>query len=183
MGMMRVRVLDADRVPVPDGEPGEIAFEGPSTMYRYHGLDEATADVLVDGWLLTGHLGYMDEVGKLHFGGRKKEIIKSGGFSVDRVEVENAILSFPGVRDTAVVGVPDEHWGEQVVAFVVAALGTQLTETELVTYLKSRVTGYKCLKRVWFVTELPRNPTGKVQRGHLRKQGAKLATVPPAGLS
>jgi acyl-CoA synthetase (AMP-forming)/AMP-acid ligase II len=168
MGMMRIRVVDEQRKPVRSGVVGEIAMEGPSLMTGYRGRAEATAEVLADGWLYTGDLGYLDEHGRVHVAGRKKEIIKTGGFSVDPVEVENVMLGFPGVREAAVVGVPDEHWGEQVVAFVAPAGGVD--EGELLGFVKSQVAGFKCPKRVCFVSELPRNPTGKVQRGRLRAQ-------------
>jgi acyl-CoA synthetase (AMP-forming)/AMP-acid ligase II len=171
MGMMRIRIVDEQRNPVESGVVGEIAMEGPSLMSGYHGRAEATAEVLADGWLYTGDLGYLDEHGRLHVAGRKKEIIKTGGLSVDPVEVENVILGFPGVREAAVVGVPDDHWGEQVVAFVATA--SSVDEGELLGFVKSQVAGFKCPKRVWLVSELPRNPTGKVQRGRLRAQAVE----------
>ena len=90
-------------------------MEGPSLMTGYHNRDD---DTIAAGWLYTGDLGYVDESGRVHMTGRKKEMIKTGGFSVDPIEVEKAILGFPGVREAAVVGAPDEHWGEVVVAFV-----------------------------------------------------------------
>ena len=114
----------------------------------------------------TGDLGFVDESGRVHMTGRKKEMIKTGGFSVDPIEVEKAILGFPGVREAAVVGAPDEHWGEVVVAFVA---GSELTENELLAFVKSRLTGFKCPKRVAFLESLPKNPTGKIERGRLRE--------------
>jgi acyl-CoA synthetase (AMP-forming)/AMP-acid ligase II len=175
MGMMRVRVVDENRHPVGAGVVGEIALVGPTLMSGYHGRDEATADVLADGWLYTGDLGYLDESGRVHMTGRKKEMIKTGGMSVDPVEVEKAILGFPGVREAAVVGAPDEHWGEVVVAFVSAEETVQLSEDELLAFVKTRLSGFKCPKRVSFLTELPKNPTGKIERARLRAQAAELA--------
>jgi acyl-CoA synthetase (AMP-forming)/AMP-acid ligase II len=100
-------------------------------------------------------------------------MIKTGGFSVDPVEVERAIMSFPGIRETAVVGVPDEHWGELIVAYVAAPSDVVDDEQELIAYVKSRIAGFKCPKRVAFVDELPKNPMGKIERARLRAQAAE----------
>jgi acyl-CoA synthetase (AMP-forming)/AMP-acid ligase II len=162
-GMMRVKAVDENREALPPGVVGEIAMEGPSLMTGYHNRDE---DTIAAGWLYTGDLGYVDESGRVHMTGRQKEMIKTGGFSVDPIEVEKAILGFPGVREAAVVGAPDEHWGEVVVAFVA---GSELTENELLAFVKSRLTGFKCPKRVAFLESLPKNPTGKIERGRLRE--------------
>ncbi len=143
-GMMRIRVVDENRNPVGPGIVGEIAMEGPSLMSGYHAREDATADVLVDGWLYTGDLGYLDESGRVHMTGRKKEMIKTGGMSVDPVEVEKAILGFPGVREAVVVGAPDEHWGEVVVAFVSAIESVGVSEDELLAFVKSRLSSFKC---------------------------------------
>ena len=167
MGMMRVRVVGDDHRSVGVGVVGEIAMEGPSLMSGYHGRAEATADVLADGWLYTGDLGYLDESGRVHVTGRKKLIIKTGGFSVDPLEVENAILGYPGVDEAAVVGAHDEHWGERVVAFV-SPLALSESESELAEFLKSRVASFKRPKQILFVAELPKNPMGKIERARLR---------------
>lgn len=168
MGMMRVRVFDDDRQPVASGVVGEIALEGPAVMNGYHRREEATSEVLEDGWLFTGDLGSLDEQGRVHVVGRKKSMIKTGGFSVDPVEVENAILAHPDVREAAVVGVPDEHWGEQVVAFVAPTSKLEGAEDEVLAFVKSRVVGYKCPKRLWMLPELPKNAMGKIERAQLR---------------
>jgi fatty-acyl-CoA synthase len=172
MGMMRIRAVDEDGAPVDRGVVGELAFEGPALMAGYLGRAETTAEVLADGWLSTGDLGYLDDQGRVHVTGRKKEMIKTGGFSVDPVEVENAIVGFPGVFEVAVVGVPDEHWGELIVAFVAATTAVEQSEGELLTYVKSRIAGFKCPKRVTFVAELPKNPMGKIERARLRAMAA-----------
>jgi len=179
MGMMRVRVVDENRVPVAAGEVGEIAMQGPSLMSGYYGREEATAEVLADGWLYTGDLGYLDEAGRIHIAGRKKEIIKSGGFTVDPVEVERALLAYEGVLEAAVVGMPDEHWGEVVVAFVAASPSADVSQPELLAFVKSRVASFKCPKQVVFMPALPKNPMGKIERGRLRAQAAEIAV--PAG--
>jgi acyl-CoA synthetase (AMP-forming)/AMP-acid ligase II len=168
MGMMRVRVVDEDGRPVATGEVGEIVMEGPSVMAGYHGREAATADALRDGWLHTGDLGKLDERGRIHVVGRKKAMIKTGGFSVDPIEVENALTAFPGVREAAVVGVPDEHWGEQVVAFVAPAADLAGAEADVLAFVKSQVAAYKCPKRLLLLDELPKNATGKIERARLR---------------
>jgi len=171
MGLMRVRIVDDARQPLPTGVVGEISFSGPSLMVGYHDLPEATADALDEGWLYTGDLGYLDEHRNLHFAGRKKEIIKTGGFSVDPVEVENVILQFPGVLEAAVVGIPDEHWGEAIIAFVVTPKDDQ-QGADIDAYLRTRVADFKRPKRYRFISELPKNPTGKIERARLRSLAA-----------
>jgi fatty-acyl-CoA synthase len=175
MGMMRIRAVDEAGEPVAPGVVGELAFEGPSLMSGYLGRDEATADVLADGWLSTGDLGFVDDEGRVHVTGRKKEMIKTGGFSVDPVEVEQALLGYAGVDEAAVVGVPDEHWGEQIVAFVAGTDGTDEAAAALLAYAKTRIAGFKCPKRVVFVDALPKNPTGKIERARLRARAAETA--------
>lgn len=178
MGMMRVRIVDESRNPVGAGEVGEIALHGPALMSGYHARAEETARAIVDGWLYTGDLGFLDEAGRVHVTGRKKEMIKTGGFSVDPVEVERAILSFPHVREAAVVGRPDEHWGEIVVAFISAANADGVSEVELLNYVKSRIASFKCPKHVVVVPELPKNPMGKIERRRLRALAAEPFTSP-----
>src|SRR5690606_5906972 len=132
--------------PVQPGTVGEILLEGPATMAGYLGLPEATAEAMRDGWVHTGDLGYLDADGDLHFAGRKKEIIKSGGYTVDPVEVEHRLFELPGVREAAVVGVPDVHWGEMVVAFVAAEPGAELTAQRLSEHCRERLANFKIPK-------------------------------------
>ncbi|HZJ47842.1 MAG TPA: AMP-binding protein, partial [Acidimicrobiia bacterium] len=181
MGLMRVRILDDLGHEVPPGSVGEIALEGPALMTGYHGLPEATAEVLSDGWLRTGDLGYLAADSNLHYTGRKKEMIKSGGYSVDPFEVERAILTLERIREAVVVGLPDEHWGEAVVA-VVSPPGVA-TEEQLREHCKDRLADFKVPKRVIFLDELPKNATGKYERGKIRDigstgSGASDATMP-----
>jgi acyl-CoA synthetase (AMP-forming)/AMP-acid ligase II len=168
MGLMRIRVVDDEHRPLDTGAVGEITLDAPSVMAGYHGREDATEEALVDGWLYTGDLGYLDERGRVHVVGRKKSMIKTGGFSVDPVEVENALLAYPGVREAAVVGVADEHWGEQVVAFASPADALAGAEGEVLAFLKSRIAAYKCPKRLGLLPELPKNATGKIERARLR---------------
>lgn len=168
MGVSRVRVVDADGASLPVGETGEIAFAGPSIMTGYHGLADATGETVVAGWVRTGDLGCFDADGDLHYVGRSKEMIKTGGFSVDPVEVENAILMLDEVREAAVVGVEDERWGEAVVAVISLESGAALEPADVIAACKGEIAGYKVPKHVLVIDELPKNPTGKVERGRLR---------------
>lgn len=168
MGLMRVRILGDDGQPVARGDVGEIALEGPAAMSGYHARPEETAASMRDGWVLTGDLGRLDDDGDLHFAGRLKDMIKTGGFSVDPVEVQRAVLEIAEVADAAVVGVPDDHWGEMVVAFVVTAPGSELATEEVRRACRRSLAGYKVPKHVVVLDALPRNATGKVERGRLR---------------
>jgi fatty-acyl-CoA synthase len=179
MGLMRLRIVDEHGSPVPPGTVGEIALEGPAVMAGYLGLPEATAHTLRDGWVCTGDLGYVDDDGDLHFAGRKKEIIKTGGFSVDPVEVEHRLFELVEVREAVVVGVPDEHWGEMVVAFVVASPGATVDEQCVRTHCRERLADYKVPKAIRTLDELPKNPTGKIERGRLRVLWAETARSTP----
>jgi acyl-CoA synthetase (AMP-forming)/AMP-acid ligase II len=178
MGVSEVAVLDADGARRAADEVGEIAFAGPSLMSGYHGRPEDTAAALDGRWLRTGDLGRIDAGGDLHYVGRSKEMIKTGGFSVDPAEVENAILEREEVVETAVVGVEDEHWGEEVVAFVVVAEGASLDADALRAECRARIAAFKLPKRVFFVDDLPKNPTGKVERGALRERAGKETRCP-----
>jgi acyl-CoA synthetase (AMP-forming)/AMP-acid ligase II len=171
MGALRVRVVGPDGRPLPLGEVGEIALSGPSTMDGYLNRPEETAQMLRDGWMLTGDLGRIDEDGDLHYAGRLKEMVKTGGFSVDPAEVERALTTLDEVAEAAVIGVPDEHWGEMVVAFVVCR-GAFL-ERAVIEACRERLAGYKVPKRVIAIDTLPLNATGKVERGRLRDRFAQ----------
>jgi acyl-CoA synthetase (AMP-forming)/AMP-acid ligase II len=178
MGVSEVAVLDPAGRSVPPGEVGEIAFAGPSLMSGYHGRPEDTAAALDGRWLRTGDLGRLDPAGDLHYVGRSKEMIKTGGFSVDPAEVENAILEREEVAEAAVVGVADEHWGEEVVAFVVLGPGAEPAADDLLATCRERIASFKLPKRLFFVDDLPKNATGKIERGALRERAGKEARCP-----
>jgi acyl-CoA synthetase (AMP-forming)/AMP-acid ligase II len=168
MGALRIRVFDPDGRALPVGEVGEIALQGPATMDGYLHRPEETAAALRDGWMRTGDLGRIDEDGNLHYAGRLKEMVKTGGFSVDPVEVERALIGIDGVEEAAVIGVPDAHWGEMLVAYVVST--ADFKEGELIAACRARVAGFKVPKRVFPIQALPVNATGKVERGRLRER-------------
>ena len=179
MGVSRIAVFDIDGHQLEANQTGEIAFEGPSTMRGYHRLPALTEEVSRGEWILTGDLGFLDAQGRLHYVGRTKEMIKTGGFSVDPVEVENAILSLEDVKEVTVVGIEDSHWGEAVIAFVSRMANTDLQAEIVIAACRSRIADYKAPKRVIFLDEMPKNPTGKVDRKSLRKLYADQPAVSP----
>jgi fatty-acyl-CoA synthase len=173
MGLMEYRVVDDATGELPPGRVGELQLRGPSAMAGYHRNDEATRRTVVDGWILTGDLGFIDPDGDFHYTGRSKEIIKSGGYNIDPLEVENVLHDHAAVDSAAVVGVPDPYWGETVVAFLV--MRTACSDEALVAHCKARLSGYKVPKQLLRVEALPVNPTGKVERGTLRRMAASMS--------
>ncbi len=129
---------------------------------------EASADALDGGWFHTGDGGSLDEGGYLTISDRKKDVIITGGENVSSIEVEDAVFSHPAVAEVAVIGVPDEKWGEMVTALVVLAEGQTVTEAELIAHCRGRLAGYKLPKRVEFRDGIPRTATGKIQKFKLR---------------
>lgn len=172
MGVLRIQIRGPGGEPVAPGEVGEIALQGPATMSGYLHRPEETAAGLRDGWVLTGDLGRIDADGDLHYAGRSKEMIKTGGFSVDPQEVERALLGAPGVTAAAVLGVPDSHWGEMVVAYVVVGDAARFDAQAAIEACRGQIAGFKLPKRVRVIDALPVNATGKVARGELRERWA-----------
>jgi long-chain acyl-CoA synthetase len=172
-----VRIVDDDMHELPLGEIGEIVVKGDQVMKGYWRNEEATRETIVDGWLHTGDMGRMDENRLLYIVDRKKDMIVTGGENVYSREVEDVLAEHPGVLDVAVIGVPDETWGENVCAVVVRRAGVEVEEDELVAHCKSLAASYKKPKLVIFVDELPRNPSGKVLKRELRE---RYAAVTPA---
>ncbi len=163
-----VRVLREDGVPAAAGEPGEIAVRGPQTMPGYWRNPEATAEVLHDGWFVTGDVGYLDADGFLFIVDRKKDMIVTGGFNVYPREVENAISPLSGVREVAVVGSPSERWGEEIRAVISLVPDAGLTEEQVIDHCRKHIAGYKVPKRVEFVDDLPKSGTGKILKREIR---------------
>lgn len=154
-----------------DGRPtGEIVARSPTLFAGYWGNEAATAQVMLDDWMRTGDLGRFDEDGFLRLEGRVKEIIKTGGLTVIPTEIEGVLMNHPGVRDAAVVGVPDEQWGEAVHAFVILAPGASVAEPELKAWCQERLAGYKRPKAIHVVSELPRTGIGKIARRVVRER-------------
>ncbi|MCR9220232.1 MAG: AMP-binding protein [Alphaproteobacteria bacterium] len=165
---VEVRVVDADGRPVAPGESGEIACRGPSVMLGYLDDPEATARTIRDGWLMTGDVGAFDAAGYLTLMDRSKDLIISGGTNIYPREVEEALLTHPGVDECSVIGRRDADWGEIVVAYVVGRAG----EDELDAWCLERMARFKRPKAYVFVDELPKNNYGKILKTELRERDA-----------
>jgi len=164
-----LRIVDAEGRPVPHGTVGEIAVRGPMVMAGYWNQPEQTAEVLRDGWMHTGDGGVMDDDGFVYVVDRLKDMIVTGGENVYSAEVENAITQLPQVSMCAVIGVPDERWGERVHAVVVLRAGQALDEAALLAHCKAQIAGYKCPRSVEFKAEIPLSPAGKMLKYKLRE--------------
>jgi len=159
----------ADGADAPVGVVGELLVRSPYNMPGYFGKpDETSRTIDENGWLHTGDAGYLDDEGYLFLHDRIKDMIVSGGENVYPAEVENVLAGHPAVADVAVIGVPDERWGEAVKALVVATAGAEPDEAKLIAFCRSRLAGYKCPKSVDVVETLPRTPSGKVLKRELR---------------
>ncbi|WP_203337531.1 class I adenylate-forming enzyme family protein [Nocardioides limicola] len=167
--LIRVEILDHRGDPLPVGETGEICVRGDLVMKGYYKAPEATAETIVDGWLHTGDVGFLDAEGFLHITDRKKDMIITGGFNVFPSEVEQVIWTHPAVQDCAVIGLPDDEWGEAVTAVVELNPGAELTDDELIAYCRERLSGIKTPKSVLLVESLPRSANGKVLKKDLRE--------------
>lgn len=164
------RLMDDTGAFLPPGSEGEIVAAGPVVMAGYHGRDDATAETIVDGWLHTGDIGRTDDEGYFWIVDRKKDMVISGGENVYPAEVENAIYEHTSVAEVAVIGVPDERWGERVHAIVVPKAGSDLAEDQVIAHCRTLLAGFKIPRSVEIRTEaLPRTPAGKVQKPELRK--------------
>ncbi len=164
-----VACLDDAGTPVPQGESGEIAAKGPQVMKGYWNKPEETAQVMKDGWFLTGDIGVMDEDGYFRIVDRKKDMVVVSGFNVYPTEIEDCLASHPGVLESAVIGVPDASTGEAVKAFIVTR-DTSLSEADIRAFCKTHLTAYKVPKRVEFREELPKSNVGKILRKDLRAE-------------
>jgi acyl-CoA synthetase (AMP-forming)/AMP-acid ligase II len=168
--MVSLRLQDDDWNPLPPGATGEIAVRSDLLMRGYWNRPDATAEVMKDGWFRTGDIGRLDDDGFLFISDRKKDLIKSGGASISPREVEEVIALHPSVQEVAVIGVPDELWGEAIKALVVLREGARTTEEEITAFCKDRLASFKKPKSVEFVPELPRGPTNKILRRMLRER-------------
>ncbi len=163
-------IVDADDRPVPPGVSGEIVVRGPVVMKGYWNQPEVTAKTLRGGWLHTGDVGYIDERGFVFLVDRLKDMIITGGENVYSREVEEAIYSYPGVAQCAVIGIPDPRWGEAVHAVVAASHGAAIDAEALLAHCRSRIAGYKCPRSIDVRTEaLPLNGANKINKPALRQ--------------
>nr|WP_315267584.1 o-succinylbenzoate--CoA ligase [Microbacterium lemovicicum] len=168
-----VRVADEDGRTLPAGEVGEVQVSGPNVFAGYLNLPEATAAAFTaDGWFRSGDLGYVDADGYLFISGRSKDMIISGGENIYPAEVENLLADVPGVAAAAVIGVPDDRWGEVPWAVVTVAPGAAVDTTTVAAFLDGKLARYKIPKRVVVVDELPRTASGKVIKAELRERFA-----------
>jgi long-chain acyl-CoA synthetase len=163
-------VVDDARRPLGPGEHGELVVRGPQVMSGYWRKPAETAEVLVEGWMHTGDIGFVDEAGWFYLVDRKKDMISASGFKVWPREVEDTLYAFPGVREAAVVGAPDPYRGETVIAFVSAAPGVALDPAALTQFCRERLAAYKCPVEIRIVADLPKTATGKITRNTLRDE-------------
>jgi fatty-acyl-CoA synthase len=167
---VRIRITDNDGNPLPTGEPGQVWVHTPAVMLGYWKREDATEKALVDGWLRMGDTGYLDENGYLFLQDRVDDTIIVAGQNIYPTEIEKALAEHPAVADVAVIGIPHERWGEAVQACVVLREDQTVRPRDLMLSLRGRLADYKIPTRYEFVEDIPRNPTGKIVRRHLREK-------------
>jgi long-chain acyl-CoA synthetase len=165
----RIRVVGADGSELPPGEAGEVQIAGPTVMRGYLGRPEATAETVVDGWLRTGDVGVLDEDGYLRIVDRVKDMVIRGGENIYPKEIEAVLAGVDGVLEAAVVGRPDEVYGEVPVAYVSVYPGSKVTEEQLHEHCRRHLTRVKVPERIEIVEALPKNPVGKIDKPTLRR--------------
>ncbi|MEI2664078.1 AMP-binding protein [Rossellomorea sp. LJF3] len=168
--LTEIHIIDENGVPLPPGEVGEIAIKSPAVSAGYWRKPDATRKTFVNGFCRTGDLGQFDQDGYLTIAGRKKDMIRSGGENIYAAEIEDVIYRLDGIREVSIIGIPDPQYIEAVCAVVVKKEGANLTEQEIINFCKGQLASYKKPKKVIFVKELPRTPSGKVQKFLLRNQ-------------
>jgi acyl-CoA synthetase (AMP-forming)/AMP-acid ligase II len=167
--MIDVRLVNDDGKEVAVGQTGEIVYRGPTVFKEYYRDPQTTAAAFADGWFHSGDLLRQDEEGYFFVVGRKKEIIISGGENISAGEIEEVLVTHPKIREAAVIGVPDEKWGEAVKAYVILKPGGALSEAEVIDFCKERMASYKKPREVSFVDAFPMTAGGKVQKFELLK--------------
>ncbi|CCW18400.1 Long-chain-fatty-acid--CoA ligase [Sphingobium indicum BiD32] len=172
-----IRVVRVDGSEADCDEPGEVLIRSPTVMKGYWRQPDQSAEVLRDGWYHTGDIGSLRQDGVLAICGRLRDMIISGGENIYPLEIENALSAHADVADCAVIGVPDERWGEAVIAVVVPAAGARPTPESLIAHLRERIASYKCPRSVILVDALPRNASGKVLKRVLRQTHGLGAVV------
>jgi long-chain acyl-CoA synthetase len=168
---VEIRIVDPDTgKDRPIGEIGELWTRSRQNMLGYWKNDEATAETVTEeGWLRTGDAGYIDQAGYIFLTDRVKDMVVSGGENVYPVEVENVLSAHPAIADVAVIGVPDDKWGETVKAVVVLKPGSKADPAAVISFARERIAHFKCPTSVDFIDVLPRNPSGKVLKRELRE--------------
>jgi acyl-CoA synthetase (AMP-forming)/AMP-acid ligase II len=165
-----LKVVNEDFKPVKPGEVGEIVYRSRHMFREYWNLPEETAKAFRNGWFLSRDMATVDEEGYVYIIDRKHDMIISGGFNIYPREVEEAILKHPGIAEAAVIGVPDEVWGEAVKAICTLKEGLQVTPEEVIEVCKQNLASYKKPQTVEFVAELPKNNYGKIERKKLKEK-------------
>jgi len=176
--LIDVKFVDANGDEVPEGEVGELIVRSPSIFGGYWKQPDTTAAVLKDGWYKTGDAGRRDAEGLLYLVDRVKDMIVTGGENVYSAEVEQVLAKHPGVRMCAVIGLPDDKWGERVVAIIMPSDGHQPTQEEIIAHCRQHIAGYKVPKEVRLVDAFPMTATGKVLKRVVRDELVKAAKVP-----
>ncbi len=165
-----MRIVDDEMREMPPGEYGEIVVKGPNVMQGYYNNSKATAQTIVDGWLRTGDMGYLDGDGYVFIVDRKKDMIIRGGENIYPREIEEVLFTHPQIADATVIGRSDVVWGEQVVAVIVPTANASLTIDEVIGFCKERLADYKLPRDVVFRSDLPKTLTGKVQKKALKEE-------------
>jgi amino acid adenylation domain-containing protein len=172
------KIINRDGAELASGDPGEILLRGPAMMYGYYKEPDATAAVLDgDGWFHTGDLAYRDADGYFFVVGRAKELIIKGGVNIAPRQIDDVLEAHPAILEAAAIGVPDRHLGEDVIAFVVLRAGATVDETELLTFCEGRLGHFKTPTRIHFADDLPKGPSGKVQRLRLLEEGSSFSII------
>ncbi len=173
--LTEIKIVDDNLIPVPIGEVGEILIKSPAVSEGYWRKPEETMRTFVNGWCKTGDLGKFDEDGYLTIAGRKKDMIRSGGENIYSAEIEDVLYRHKAVKEVAIIGIPDPKFIEAVCAVIVKKAGASLSENEVIEYCKEHLASYKKPKKVIFVDNIPRTPSGKVQKFILRKQYSHIS--------
>jgi acyl-CoA synthetase (AMP-forming)/AMP-acid ligase II len=163
-----VKIVDTEGNTLPIGEVGEILLQSDWILKGYWKKPEETEEVKAGGWYHTGDAASLDKEGFLYIKDRVKDMIITGGENVFPAEVENALHSHAEITDVAVIGIPDDKWGEAIKAVIVRKPGSSLSEADIIDYARTRIAGFKVPKSIDFIDELPRNPSGKILRRVLR---------------
>jgi acyl-CoA synthetase (AMP-forming)/AMP-acid ligase II len=169
MDDVEIGIMDERHKLLPPGQEGEICVRSDRVMSGYYEQEDATSTAIIDGWLHTGDMGRIDEGGYLFITGRIKDLIIRGGENISAGEIENALESHPAVDEAAVIGVPDNDWGEVVKAVLVLKPGATVTAQEISDHVKSKLASFKAPQYVAIVDEMPRNAMGKIVKNELRK--------------
>ena len=165
---IELKIVDETGKQLPAGEVGEIIIRSKQVMKGYWNMPEETAKTIRNGWFYTGDAGYTDKAGYVYIHDRVKDMIVSGGENVYPAEVENALMKHPAVADVAVIGIPDDRWGEVPLAIVVRKPDVAVTEDDIIAFGRTQLAGFKTPKKVAWADALPRNPSGKILKKDLR---------------